>query len=77
MNKECAKYCVISSVIATLFMGVGFGIMMAHHPLVTIKPFAGLIIAAMGFVGTFGLLGLVERAGYKCRVVTREVENDN
>ena len=74
MNKECAKNCIIGSIVAVNFLGLGFGIMFASHSLISCRPFVGLIIAVIGLVVMLVLLQAVESAGYRVRVVTKEDE---
>lgn len=75
MNKEGAKNCILGSIVATTFLGFGFGIMVASHPLIAWDLFDGLVIAITGLVVMFALLQPVRNAGYRLKVVTKGDEN--
>ena len=76
MNKECAKNCIIGSIVAVIFLGLGFGIMFASHLPILCQPFTGLLIAGIGLATVFILLQLVEMAGYRVKLVTKEDKED-
>lgn len=79
-NKECAEQCIIASVVAVLFTGIGFGVTLTSHPAITCKPFAGVIMVAIGLVMILVLRQAVESTGYELRVVIKEgdkASNDN
>ena len=74
MNKECAKSCIIGSIVAVNFLGLGVGIMFASHLPILCQPFTGLLIAGIDLATVFILLQLVEMAGYRVRLIRKEDE---
>ena len=76
MNKEDAKNCIIGSIVAINFLGFGFGITFASHLPILCQPFTGLLIAGIGLATVLILLQIVEMAGYKVKLVTKEDKKD-
>lgn len=74
MNKQTAKNYVIGSVVATMFIGLGFGIVIAS-PYISVIYFGGLVLSIVSLIMTFILLRKVKKPGYKIKMI-KEGEED-
>ena len=74
MNKQAAKNYVIGSMVATMFIGIGFGITMASA--VSLIPFDGLVVSIISLIVMFILLNKFGKAGYEIRIVKKGDENE-
>ena len=70
MNKQTAKNYVLGSLVATMFIGIGFGIVLAST--VSLIPFDGLVVSIISLIVMFILLRKVREAGYEIRIVNKE-----
>ena len=78
MNKQTAKNYIIGSVVATMFIGLGFGITIATCliPVIILNSFVfsfgGLVLGIVSLIVMFNLLRKVEKAGYVIKMVKKE-----
>ena len=74
MNKQTAKKYVLGSLLATMFIGLGFGIAMAST--ISLIPFDGLVVSIISLIVMFILQNKYGKAGYEIRIVKKEDKNE-
>ena len=67
MNKQTAKNYILYSIVSTMFIGLGFGIGMAST--ISVVSISGFVTGIISVIVTCTLLIMVEKAGYKIKMV--------
>lgn len=67
MNKQTAKDCILGSIVAIMFTGLGFGIAIASN--IPVISLGGFITGITSFVVMIILLRKVEKSEYKISVI--------
>ena len=75
MNKQTAKNYVIGSIVATMFIGLGFGMAIVSSCVPAIS-IGGLVLSIVSLIVMFVLLRKVEKAGYEIKMVKKEGKED-
>lgn len=67
MRKETIKDCILGSIVATMFIGFGFGIAIAST--IPVISLCGFVMGITSFIVMFILLRKVEKSEYKISVI--------
>lgn len=74
MNIKKAKDYILGSIVAIMFIGLGFGIAIAST--IPVISLCGFIIGITSLIVVYILLGKVVKAGYKIKMVKKGDEDE-
>lgn len=74
MNIKEVKDCILGSIVATMFFGLGFGIAIAST--IPVISLCGLVMSVTSLIMMFTLLKKVKKAGYGIRMIKEGDEDE-